>query len=189
MSTKREIIQIVQGNLLKQEVIAIVNAANTYLEGGGGIDGVIHHAAGPQLLKACQFYKKQHNLSHIQIGDAVLTESFDIQKITPTIHYVIHTVGPNCAISSQNAIREQLLTKAYQNSLKVARAHSVDSIAFPAISTGIYSYPFSEAQTVAINAILEYIEKYPNHFSDIRLVYYSNKDFIGAQAVWNQMLG
>ena len=161
MIIKGTTLHIVQGNILKQEVEAIVNAANSFLEGGGGVDGMIHLAAGPKMLEACRLYKKKHNISRIEVGDAIITESFGIRSITPKIHFVIHTVGPNCNISSQNKVKEKLLQKAYLNSLERAREMNIHSVAFPAISTGIYSYPFKEAQIVAMNTIADYLERWP----------------------------
>lgn len=179
-------IQIIQGDLLKQEVEAIVNAANIHLEGGGGIDGMIHSAAGPELLEACRQYKKDHHISSIRVGEAVVTDSFHIQELTPTIRYVVHTVGPDCHNSTQNEKREELLRNAYQNTLEKAHEKGIRSIAFPAISTGIYSYPFKEAQIVALNAVEDYLEEHPDHFSEVLLVYYSKKDFNEAQEVWRE---
>ena len=177
------ILKIVQGNLLEQDVEAIVNAANSFLEGGGGIDGLIHNAAGPELVEACRQVKKAHHISHLEVGGAILTPAFNISHIKA----IIHTVGPNCSVLSQEKQKASLLKKAYQSSLEVAREEGLRSIAFPAISTGIYRYPFEEAQKVAFEAILAYLDEHPGHFSEIRLVYYALSDFERAQQVWIQM--
>lgn len=186
MIIKGTTLRIVCGDILKQPVEAIVNAANSFLEGGGGIDGAIHRAAGPQLVEACRRYKKEHGIFKIEVGEAILTESYEIKKSNPHILYIIHTVGPNCAVASQNGERKKLLNMAYQNSLARAHEKHVTSIAFPAISTGIYSYPFEEAQIVALKAIEAYLEKYPGHFKDVLLTYFSQSDFQTAKTIWSK---
>jgi O-acetyl-ADP-ribose deacetylase len=179
-------ILLVQGDLLDQNVEAIVNAANPSLEGGGGIDGAIHSAAGSQLAEACRSYKKQKNIEKIKIGDAVATESFNIKERTKTIAYVIHTVGPDCRDSEQCKNRASLLAAAYVNSLEAAKIKSIKSIAFPAISTGIYGYPFEDAQKIAIKTVKDYLNENPGVFTEVRFVYYIKKDFQKAQTLWNE---
>jgi O-acetyl-ADP-ribose deacetylase (regulator of RNase III) len=187
MIIKGTTLRIIQGDLLKQPVEAIVNAANPSIEGGGGVDGAIHRAAGPELAEACRLYKKKQGIEKIEVGDAVLTESFGIREKNPEIRYVIHTVGPNCGVASQNKNKEILLKKAYQNSLERAREKEIRSIAFPAISTGIYSYPFKEAQRTAMKAIEEYVERHAGFFNEIYLTYYSESDFKSAQLIWDEL--
>ncbi|MCC5831698.1 MAG: macro domain-containing protein [Chlamydiales bacterium] len=187
MNIKGTTLLILQGDLLKQPVEAIVNAANSFLKGGGGVDGAIHRAAGPELAEACRRYKQERGISNIEVGDAVLTESFEIQESNPKIRYVIHAVGPNCVVAAQNRDKENILKKAYQNSLERAREEGIRSIAFPAISTGIYGYSFNEAQRTAMKAIEEYLERDPGYFKEVRLIYYSESDFKSAQAIWDEL--
>jgi O-acetyl-ADP-ribose deacetylase len=185
----KSVLKIVQGDIVKQQVEAIVNAANPSIEGGGGVDGRIHHAAGPELADACRQYKKEHKIDKIKVAEAVLTPAFNIKNHTPTIQYVIHTVGPDCRVASQREERENLLKEAYLNSLEIAREQGIQSVAFPAISTGVYSYPFWEAQHVALQAIKGYLASHPNVFSEVLLVYYSEGDFRNALRVWEKIVG
>jgi O-acetyl-ADP-ribose deacetylase len=181
------VLKIVQGDILKQKVEAIVNAANPSIVGGGGIDGMIHDAAGPELADACRQYKIEHKIEKIKVGDAVLTSAFNIKNLNTTIQYVIHTVGPDCRDSSQEKEREHLLKSAYLNSLEIARKHGIKSVAFPAISTGIYGFPLKEAQHVALQVIKEYLVSNPHVFSEVLLVYYSEGDFKNALSVWEEI--
>jgi O-acetyl-ADP-ribose deacetylase len=181
------LLKILQGDLVRQEVEAIVNAANPLIEGGGGVDGKIHQKAGPALAQACKNYKEKKKISKIKVADVLITDSFDIQKETPAIRYVIHTVGPDCRVTEEREAKEELLQTAYVNVLDLARDCGIHSIAFPAISTGAYNFPFWEAQQVAIKAIKEYLESYPKSFFEVRLVYYSEEDFENAERVWNEV--
>jgi O-acetyl-ADP-ribose deacetylase (regulator of RNase III) len=140
-------IEIVRGDIVDQEVDAIVNAANSSLLGGGGVDGAIHRAAGPNLLAACE------ELGGCQTGDAKITPGFRLKA-----GYVIHAVGPGYWSEPRHA---ELLASAYRRSLELATAHGVRSIAFPAISTGIYGYPLDEAAPIAVDTVRDYVRDHP----------------------------
>jgi O-acetyl-ADP-ribose deacetylase (regulator of RNase III) len=136
-------IEIIQADITTLEVDAIVNAANSTLLGGGGVDGAIHRAAGPELKKFCE------TLGGCPTGAAKITPSFRL----PAKH-VIHTVGP--VYHGGNSNEATLLANCYRNSLELALQHSVRSIAFPSISTGAYGYPKEEAARIAVKVMHEY---------------------------------
>ncbi|RDH83230.1 MAG: O-acetyl-ADP-ribose deacetylase [endosymbiont of Escarpia spicata] len=140
-------IQIVQGDITRLEVDAVVNAANSTLLGGGGVDGAIHRAAGPDLLAACQL------LGGCPAGEARITPGFRLPA-----KWVIHTVGPVW----QGGEREEsaLLASCYRESFSVAKAHGIASIAFPAISTGVYGYPKQQAAEIALAAMREWVDDF-----------------------------
>lgn len=142
----KQSIEVWQGDITTLEVDAIVNAANRSLLGGGGVDGAIHRAAGPELKEACK------SLGGAETGEAKLTKGFKLPA-----EYVIHTVGPVYKDGHQG--EDNLLSSCYLNSLKIADGHQLLTIAFPAISTGIYGYPAKEAAEIAIHTILGYLKQ------------------------------
>lgn len=149
-------IKFIRSNLVKLKVDAIVNAANTGLVGGNGLCGMIHEAAGPGIDVECK------KIGYCLRGEAVMTGAYNL----PAGH-VIHTVGP---IYGQHDGREsEILYSCYYESLMLADRHSLNSIAFPYISTGIYGYPMDEARPVAISAIEEFLED--NHDTSVRSIY------------------
>ncbi|KAF0720697.1 Aste57867_122 [Aphanomyces stellatus] len=158
------------GDITKWKGDAIVNAANERMLGGGGVDGAIHRAAGRDLLRACEAVPPMHG-SHIRCptGEARLTKGFRL----PAAH-VIHAVGP---IYSKKSVSEPLLTAAYQNSLQLAIDHNFQTIAFPAISCGVFGYPLDEAAIVAVSASLLATSSPSSSLRRIEFVMFEAKTF------------
>lgn len=142
-------IELVQGDITKIDTDAVVNAANTSLLGGGGVDGAIHKAGGAAILEECQ--KIRNKQGGCKVGEAVITTGGNLPAT-----YVIHTVGP--VWNNGNKNERELLALAYKNSLKLAVENGVKSIAFPNISTGIYRFPKEEAANVAITTVRGFLE-------------------------------
>lgn len=143
MISKR--IEILQGDITRLDVDAVVNAANTSLLGGGGVDGAIHRAAGPELLAECR------KIGGCPTSEARITKGYNLPA-----RYVIHTVGPVYSGKNEDG---RLLSLCYTNSLKLAVEHNVASIAFPAISCGVYGYPVAAACRVAVDICCSFLEK------------------------------
>ncbi|MCH8214659.1 MAG: O-acetyl-ADP-ribose deacetylase [Proteobacteria bacterium] len=141
-----ERIAIIDGDITKLEVDAIVNAANERLLGGGGVDGAIHRAAGPELVDECR------GLGGCPTGEARITAGYQL-----TARHVIHTVGPVYRDGCSG--EPELLAGCYRNSLRLAVENGVKSIAFPAISTGVYGYPLEEAARIALSVTLAFLEQ------------------------------
>ena len=149
-------INVIQGDITQLEVDAIVNAANKSLLGGGGVDGAIHRAAGPELLEECK------TLDGCETGEAKLTKGHNLKA-----RYVIHTVGP--VWNGGTRREDQLLANCYQNSLQLANEKELKSIAFPAISTGVYGFPIDRACRIALKSIRDYL-KSDDSINEIYLV-------------------
>jgi len=159
---------VVVADITKQAVTAIVNAANSSLMGGGGVDGAIHRAGGPQILAECQRIRRTTYPQGLPAGEAVLTTA----GLLPA-DYVIHTVGP---VYGRNGGRDaELLAACYENSLALALQYPITSIAFPAISTGVFGYPKEEAAAVSSNTIRRFLAS-DNVIEQVRMVFFQSAD-------------
>lgn len=156
-----ERIEIRQGDITRLNVDAIVNAANTSLLGGGGVDGAIHRAAGPELLAECR------HLGGCPTGEARITRGYKL----PARH-VIHTVGPVYSGKPQDV---KLLTSCYRNSLQLAADNQLKSIAFPAISCGVYGYPIDQAAEIALNTTCAFLRQ-PSSIEQAVFILFSDAD-------------
>jgi O-acetyl-ADP-ribose deacetylase len=156
------------GDITMQNVDVIVNAANATLLGGGGVDGAIHRVGGPAILEECREIRRTQYPQGLPVGEAVITTAGNLPA-----RYVVHTVGP---IFGRHDGREaELLAACYKNSLKLAVQNSLNSIAFPAISTGAFGYPFHKAAAVASEAIMEFLAT-DNLLREARLVFFQPSD-------------
>jgi len=156
-------VDLVQGDITTQDTDAIVNAANPSLRGGGGVDGAIHRAGGPQILAECK------TIGGCKTGDAVITTGGEL----PARH-VIHTVGPVYRGGGEG--EAELLASAYRRSLEVASENGLSSVAFPSISTGAYGYPVAEASRIALRTVMEYLRAHAD-ISLVRFVLFGSADF------------
>ena len=141
------VIEVLQGDITKLEVDAIVNAANRSLLGGGGVDGAIHRAAGRSLLDECK------TLNGCETGQSKITKGYNLPA-----KYVIHTVGP--VWSGGNKQERELLKSCYYTALELARENNIKTIAFPSVSCGVYRFPIEEACKIAISTVKEYLNNY-----------------------------
>jgi O-acetyl-ADP-ribose deacetylase len=156
------------GDITKEDVDAIVNAANGTLLGGGGVDGAIHRAGGPEILKECKEIRRVQYPDGLPTGRAVITTAGKM----PAKH-VIHTVGPVYGRGGKD--KAELLAACYRNSLALAAENGLKTVAFPAISTGIYGYPLDEAAQVSSQAIQQFLSSNAS-LQEVRLVFFSPND-------------
>ncbi len=162
-------LRLVQGDITRQDVDAIVNAANSTLLGGGGVDGAIHRVAGPELVEECR------TLRGCGTGEAKITRGYRLPA-----PWVIHTVGP--VWNGGHRDEPELLARCYRNSLALAAARGLRSIAFPSISTGAYGYPIEPASRIAIAEVLRFVGAHPAAFDRIVFVAFSKSDYDVYQA-------
>jgi O-acetyl-ADP-ribose deacetylase (regulator of RNase III) len=161
-------VRIVHGDIAEQEAGTIVNAANSSLMGGGGVDGAIHRKGGPKILEECKKIRETIWPEGLPTGKAVITTGGNLKA-----RYVIHTVGPVWHGGKHG--ESELLAEAYKNSLKLAVSKGLKTIAFPSISTGAYGYPIEKASKIALKTIKEFLEKEDN-LNEVLLVLFSKPD-------------
>jgi O-acetyl-ADP-ribose deacetylase (regulator of RNase III) len=161
-------LRLVQGDITEQKVDGIVNAANSSLLGGGGVDGAIHRRGGPEILAECRRLRAQAYTEGLPTGEAVSTTAGALPA-----RRVIHTVGP--VWRGGHAGEPELLASAYRRSLDCAAAEGLRSIAFPAISTGAYGYPVDAAARIALATVYDYLSK-NSSFDEVRFVLFSAAD-------------
>jgi O-acetyl-ADP-ribose deacetylase (regulator of RNase III) len=162
-------IQLIKGDITEVDVDAIVNAANSTLLGGGGVDGAIHRKGGPKILEECKLIRATQWPDGLPTGKAVLTSGGNLKA-----KYVIHTVGPIWLGGFH--VESELLKQAYRNSLKLAVQNGIKTIAFPSISTGAYGYPIEEASRVAVGSVKKFLEK-EDKIKKVTFVLFSDLDF------------
>ena len=156
-------IKTVKGDITKiTDVQAIVNAANNSLLGGGGVDGAIHHAAGPELLAECR------TLHGCETGEAKITRAYNLP-----CDYVIHTVGP--IWYGGNNDEDKLLASCYYNSMKIAVENGIRTIAFPSISTGVYCFPVERAAKIAVDTVHSFLQETPDSFDLVEWVLFNDQ--------------
>ncbi len=167
-------ISVIMGDIVEQEVDAIVNAANNSLLGGGGVDGAIHRAAGPQLLEECRL------IGGCPTGEARITGGYRLPS-----KWVIHTVGP--VWKGGNSGEEILLENAYRNSLGLAAEYGIGSVAFPGISIGAYGFPVGRASLIAVRTIQSFLGK-GSTLTDIRLVCFNEASYSSYSTALDSLL-
>lgn len=169
----KAVLELVEGDITRQDTEAIVNAANTSLLGGGGVDGAIHRAGGPKILEECR------QLGGCPTGEARITTGGNLQA-----RYVIHTVGP---IYRNGLHREpELLASCYRESLKLASAKGIKTVAFPSISTGAYGYPLDEAAKIALKTVKAYLAEHPE-IERVRFVLFGKAAFAAYEGVMKEL--
>jgi len=151
-------LRLVQGDITRRQVAAIVNAANSSLLGGGGVDGAIHRAGGPQIVEACRKIRAQRYPEGLPTGEAVITTGGRLPA-----EYVIHTVGP--VWNGGHRGEPEKLASCYRHSLQLAAENQLESLAFPGISTGIYGYPKKEAAAIAVREVRQFLRE--NEFPQV----------------------
>lgn len=163
VTVNQSTLELLDGDITDQDTEAIVNAANTTLLGGGGVDGAIHRAGGPEILEECR------KLNGCPTGEAKITGGGRLKA-----RYVIHTVGP--VYSGGDRGEAEKLASCYRRSLKVASANGVTSIAFPSISTGAYRYPLDKAARLALSTVIDYLKSHED-LREVRFVLFGQSAF------------
>ncbi|MFH1198304.1 MAG: O-acetyl-ADP-ribose deacetylase [bacterium] len=167
-------VEIQQGDITKLSVDAIVNAANTSLLGGGGVDGAIHRAAGPKLLEECR------TLHGCKTGEAKITKGYNLSA-----KYVIHTPGPVWHGGTNK--EDELLSSCYFNSLKLAEENNIKTIAFPSISKGVYGFPFERASKIAVETVIKFLSR-NDLIGKVVFVCFSTNDFNRFREIYKNLV-
>jgi len=168
-----EKMKLVQGDITKEDVDVIVNAANKSLLGGGGVDGAIHRVAGPDLLAECK------TLGGCETGDAKLTKGYRLKA-----RHVIHTVGP--VYKNGKSGEPERLTGCYRRSLEIALEKGLTTLAFPAISCGVYGYPIQDASRIALRTVADFCKTHPE-IEEVRFVLFGDKDLAAYQEAFEEI--
>jgi O-acetyl-ADP-ribose deacetylase (regulator of RNase III) len=161
-------VSMIQGDITKQATDAIVNAANSSLMGGGGVDGAIHRAGGPAILEECKHIVARQG--RLPTGQAVITRGGNLEA-----RHVIHTVGPVWRGGGSN--EAELLSSAYYECLKLATANELTSVSFPSISTGAYGYPVDDAARTAVNAVVSFLKNHATSLKDVVFVLFDSRTY------------
>ncbi|MCL6300104.1 O-acetyl-ADP-ribose deacetylase [Streptomyces kronopolitis] len=167
MNTSRTSLTLVRGDITEQTVDAVVNAANSSLLGGGGVDGAIHRRGGPDILSECRALRDGHYGRGLPTGQAVATTAGRLPA-----RWVIHTVGP---VHSASEDRGELLASCYRASLRVAGELGARTVAFPAISTGVYGWPLADGAQTAVTTVRAAVAEAPEAFDEIRFVVFDDR--------------
>ena len=178
MESKASKLQLLQGDITEQQVDAIVNAANAELRGGGGVDGAIHRAGGPEIMAACDRIRARDG--GCPTGQAVATTAGRLRA-----KVVIHTAGPIWSGGDEG--EPQLLARSYKNSLRTAIENDCSTVAFPSISTGVYGYPIEAAARVAISTVAGELDASPGALDEIRFILFSANDLAVYQAARDEL--
>ena len=175
-------VDVVEGDITRQKVDAIVNAANERMLGGGGVDGAIHRAAGPELLEECRHVAEVRPGVRCPTGEARLTRGYKLPA-----KFVIHTVGPVWHGGSHG--EDELLASCYRTSLELGKSNSVRSIAFPAISTGVYSFPLQRATEIAVREVKDFVSRNPDSYDRVVFVCFGREALDAYERVADQRRG
>ena len=165
-------LEIVQGDITTLDCDCIVNAANRSLLGGGGVDGAIHRAAGPELLAECR------TLHGCRTGEAKITKGYRLKA-----KYIIHTVGPIYSGTPEDAVQ---LADCYHNSLELAKTYDIHSIAFPAISTGVYGYPLDAATQIAVDTVTDWLQSHADYAMQVTFCCFDARTEQVYQTKWSK---
>ena len=170
----QSILELIRGDITREETEAIVNAANSHLAGGGGVDGAIHRAGGGEIMEECR------RIGGCPTGKAVITTAGNLPA-----RFIIHAVGPIYRDGRRG--EDRLLASAYRESLKLASRQGLSSVAFPSLSTGAYGYPIRKAAPIALSAVLEYLREHPE-ITLVRFVLFSDQDLEVYRQVLRKLL-
>ncbi len=173
-------VSLIQGDITKQETETIVNAANSSLMGGGGVDGAIHRAGGPAILDECRQIVSR--IARLDTGKAVITTGGNLKA-----KYVIHTVGP--VWHGGNRGEPELLASAYRESLKLATERKLRGISFPSISTGAYGYPVAEAARIALDTVIAFLRVESTSLQEVFFVLYDSNTYQTCRARLDELAG